>query len=105
MTDEKVTDRVKREFRYFQLDMLRTSRENIFAHGEEICVKTQAAREACQLCAAGKMPPDVPGMLEAVPNLLEAAYGFYKDEQSDGQDPPVQGIFPRYLSAVVEAGE
>ena len=36
-----ISERVGREFRRFQLDMLRTSRDNIFAHAREIDVKKE----------------------------------------------------------------
>jgi len=100
MTEEKVTDRVKREFRYFQLDMLRTSRENIFANSGQIEVKRQAFMDICSRAESGLMGDREEARLEGIQNILDLVYCYYVNEKADGKNMPLQGAYARWLASV-----
>lgn len=100
MTPEMVTERVKREFRYFRLDMLRTSRENIFANACEIEVKRQASHDICRRVEEGRMGDMEEARLEGIQNILDSVYCFYENEKAEGKDTPLQGAYVRWLASI-----
>lgn len=100
MRTEAVMERVKREFLFFELDMMRTSRENIFANACEIEVKRQASRDICRRAEEGKIGAVEEAMLEGVHNILDAVYCYYENERADGSDAPVHGAYMRWMASI-----
>lgn len=70
-------NKINYEFQCFFLDLMRTSKENIFAHSEEIQMKK---RMLCLLLGIAENVDEETGatlMLQS--NLLESFYCFWKD--------------------------
>lgn len=108
MTEEdlgRITERIKREYRDFRLDSMRTSRENIFANAEEIAVKHQACRDICLRVSEGAMGEQEAAYLEGVNKLLDSVYYYYVNEKTDGSDTPIRGAYMRWLGSARRAAE
>lgn len=73
----ELNEKMKYEFQCFYLDQMRTSKENIFAHSEEIEVKKKLLKELILLSET--LDQKKKEILILQPNLLESAYSFWKD--------------------------
>lgn len=70
-------EKINYEFQCFYLDQMRTSKENIFAHSEEIEVKKKLSMQLH--CLAESADEETTALLMMQNNLLESAYCFWKD--------------------------
>lgn len=70
-------DKINYEFQCFFLDLMRTSKENIFAHSAEIEMKKELL--ICLQSLAENTDEDEEKVLMLQNNLLESSYCFYKD--------------------------
>lgn len=70
-------DKINYEFKCFFLDLMRTSKENIFAHSAEIETKKKLLLHLQSL--AQETDEDVERVLMLQNNLLESAYCYMKD--------------------------
>lgn len=77
----ELNEKIKYEFQCFYLDQMRTSKENIFAHSEEIEVKKTLMKELILLSET--LDKKKKEILILQPNLLESAYSFWKDVGSE----------------------
>lgn len=69
-----LTEKIEHEFRCFFLDMMRTSKENIFAHSEEIEAKKKLAVRLQKL--SEELDAESRECLLLQENLLESSYQF-----------------------------
>ncbi len=99
MMNESVAARVRKEFRFFQLDMMRTSRENIFGNSAQIEVKRHACIDVCRRAESGLIGEEEAARLEGFQNILDLVYCFYENEKADGKDMPPQGAYARWLAS------
>lgn len=74
-----LTEKIEHEYRCFFLDMMRTSKENIFAHSEEIETKKKLALRLREL--EKKSSAETVECLLLQENLLESAYQFFVMEK------------------------
>lgn len=95
---EGIRERVGREFLYFKLDMLRTSRENIFAHAHEINVKKQIFGDVCRQAEAGKIGRVDEERLAGVSSILDAVFCYHEGEGNGGKPGEAAGAFERWLA-------
>lgn len=95
-----ISERVGREFRRFQLDMLRTSRDNIFAHAREIDVKRQAVEDICRSAEAGEITPEDEERADGICSILDAVYCCCENERAEGRAAPAQGAALRWLAGL-----
>lgn len=73
----RVEEKMKYEYRCFYLDLLKTSRENIFAHSNEIETKKEIMNELFLLTL--KLDEQTKELLILQGNLLESAYCFVRE--------------------------
>lgn len=97
---EKISERAGREFQRFQLDMMRTSRENIFAHAREIEVKRQAVQDICRSAEAGDIRPEDEKKAGGICSILDAVFCHFESERAEGKDAPAQGAALRWLAGL-----
>lgn len=74
-------EKINYEFQRFFLDLMRTSKENIFAHSAEIEMKKKLIIQLQVL--AENAGDDVSEFLLLQNNLLESVYCFWKDVNRD----------------------
>ena len=81
-----LSEKINYEFRNFYLDMMRTSKENIFAHSNEIEIKKKLLLEL--LSITQKVDDHTEKLLSLQSNVIESAYCFLIDIQKkhDVQD-------------------
>ncbi len=77
-------DKINYEFQCFFLDMMRTSKENIFAHSGEIEMKKKLLIQLQSL--AENVEEDVREKLMLQNNLLESFYCFWKDVSRENEE-------------------
>lgn len=70
-------EKINYEFQCFYLDQMRTSKENIFAHSEEIEIKKKLSMQL--QCLAETVDEETAAFLMMQNNLLESVYCFWKD--------------------------
>lgn len=85
-TFEKMSVREKLdcEYEYFFLDMMRTSRENLFSHSHEIEVKRTILKDVRIILEA--VSPEKETIMFAQENLLNAVYCYVCEHEDDGKD-------------------
>lgn len=95
-------EKISYEFQCFYLDMMRTSKENIFAHSAEIETKKQLMEELELLSQ------DIGGqrknILELQDNLLESAYCFLLNVRGKKEES-VREAMQNWMKFVVEKRE
>lgn len=79
-----LTEKVEHEFRCFFLDMMRTSKENIFAHSEEIETKKKLVVRLKKLLE--ELDAETKECLLLQENLLESSYQFFAMERQLGSE-------------------
>lgn len=77
-----LTEKIEHEFRCFFLDMMRTSKENIFVHSEEIEAKKRLYTRLTRL--SGELDAEQEECLLLQENLLESSYQFLEMEKQFG---------------------
>lgn len=77
-----LTEKIEHEFRCFFLDMMRTSKENIFAHSEEIEAKKKLVVRLKKLLE--ELDAEREECLLLQENLLESSYQFLAMEKQLG---------------------
>ena len=92
----KLEEKVDYEFERFYLDQMRTSKENIFAHSEEIEMKKKLKEALREL--AGEIDDKTEMLLVLQSNLLESAYGFYKDVSREDERNNVRAVVQHWLT-------
>ena len=80
----ELKEKVATEYEIFFLDLMRTSRENIFAHAQEVAAKKEIKNILVQL--EGELEPELVEKLFLQSNVLEAAFCYY-EKNYDGQRP------------------
>lgn len=78
----ELNEKIDFEYQCFFLDQMRTSKENIFAHSEEIECKKKLKAGLEEL--AGRLDRRVREYLSVQENLLESAFRFLQDTGWDG---------------------
>ena len=92
-----LTEKIEHEFRCFFLDMMRTSKENIFAHSEEIEAKKKLAVRLQKL--SEELDAESRECLLLQENLLESSYQFLAMEKQLG---PKSGSLKEWLHTVLQ---
>lgn len=91
--------KIEYEWQLFYLDLLRTSKENIFAHSDEIEMK-KALREALYQLQK-KIKPEIEKLLLVQNNLLESAYAFYITAKQNCEDAKPEDVVECWLDFLV----
>lgn len=92
-----LTEKIEHEFRCFFLDMMRTSKENIFAHSEEIEAKKKLAVRLQKL--SEELDAESRECLLLQENLLESSYQFLAMEKQFGSN---SGSLKEWLHTVLQ---
>ena len=77
---KSVKEKIDYEYELFYLDMMRTSRANIFSKSKEITLKKQIAqllKQSCEFEESGKKE-----ILLSCENILESAYRYVTDYET-----------------------
>lgn len=73
-------EKIDNEFQRFFLDMMHTSRENIFSHSREIEIRKSLKKNL--LVLAGKLGEEEKETLLVQSNVSESAFRFLEDEKA-----------------------
>lgn len=92
-----LTEKIEHEYRCFFLDMMRTSKENIFAHSEEIETKKKLALRLREL--EKHFNAETVECLLLQENLLESAYQFFVMEKGFGTE---EELLKKWLYTVLQ---
>lgn len=92
-----LNEKVHYEYERFYLDMMRTSKENIFAHSDEIEAKKMLKKAI--LNKIKSMSEDEVESLLVEDNLLESAYRFLKEARWDNEAESFHQIVSQWLAA------
>lgn len=87
--------KIKYEYRRFYLDMVKTSRENIFAHSSEIEAKKEIMNELFLLTL--KLDEQTQELLLLEGNLLRSAYCFMEELEDPDAKADIPGALNRWL--------
>ena len=95
-------EKISYEFQCFYLDMMRTSKENIFAHSAEIENKKQLVDELYLL--SQNVDESKESVLVLQDNLLESVYCFFQDVRQE-KDESIREVVQNWLKFVLEKKE
>lgn len=95
-------EKISYEFQCFYLDMMRTSKENIFAHSAEIESKKQLVDELYLL--SQNVDEAKESVLVLQDNLLESVYCFFLDVRQK-KDESIREVVQNWLKFVLEKKE
>lgn len=95
-------EKISYEFQCFYLDMMRTSKENIFAHSAEIESKKQLVDELYLL--SQNVDESKESVLVLQDNLLESVYCFFQDVRQK-KDESIREVVKNWLKFVLEKKE
>jgi len=98
-----LNEKVHYEYERFYLDMMRTSKENIFAHSDEIEAKKMLKKAI--LNKIKNMNEDEVESLLVEDNLLESAYRFLKEARWDNEAESFHQIVSQWLAALLKTDE
>lgn len=98
-----LNEKVHYEYERFYLDMMRTSKENIFAHSDEIEAKKMLKKAI--LNKIKNMNEDEVESILVEDNLLESAYHFLKEARWDNEAESFHQIVSQWLAALLKTDE
>lgn len=91
----RLEEKIKHEYRRFYLDMVKTSRENIFAHSNEIETKKEIMNELFLLTL--KLDEQTQELLLLESSLLKSAYCFVQELKNLSAKEDIPGALNRWL--------
>lgn len=102
-----IKEKIEHEYRCFFLDMMSTSKENIFAHSGEIELKKLAKKKLLVLTSHVKEADESALFLQT--NLLESVYRFLTDRLELPQNNPgseeLDGLIKEWYRSIIRTGE
>lgn len=90
-------ERIRKEYEYFRLDLMRTSRENIFAHAHEIESKKRITESICRKVGQSEVSGEDARKLEGIHNILDAVFCYYESERTCGSGATPEEAFGRWM--------
>lgn len=96
----QLRDKINYEFQCFYLDLMRTSKENIFAHSQEIEIKKQLTAQL--LFLAESLDETTASLLIVQNNLIESAYCFFRDIRAKNESEDMKEVLHCWLSFLKE---
>lgn len=101
----KLQDKIDYEFQCFYLDMMRTSKENIFAHSEEIVMKKKMLDQLQSLVEdMNDADEDEIEKLMLQNNLLESFYCFWKDVSREDAECNLEETMTEWQKFLIQRG-
>lgn len=85
----QLSDKIEHEYTLFKMGCLITSRENIFIHAEEICLKNKIYQYLKELLPKLDIEDPLKASLLSMDNILDNAYGYVKECQPVFRVPPL----------------
>lgn len=95
MLEEKIAN----EFRRYFLSMMATSKENIFAHSDEIEVRKQIKNELYEFI--GTLTEEQKEILSVQSSLIESVYRYRSDFYSADDDISYQDFLNGWMKSVM----